>query len=254
MPDTPNHSGRTDLGGRVAIVTGSSSGIGEAIARRLAAAGCSVVVNSSTSVDAGQQLADSLPDAIYVQGDISDPATGEVLVTAAIERWGRLDGLVNNAGVTLPIALADFDKITAEDWDTVLRTNVIGTFLVTQAALGHLRASDDAWVVNIGSIAGERAVGSSMPYSVSKAALAHLTTLLGRFVGPEIRINNLAPGLVDTPWTSQWDALRAGVQAIAPLRRTGTPDDMADACMALIDMKYVTGQTLLVDGGLSLVT
>lgn len=243
-----------DLGGRVAIVTGSSSGIGEAVARRLAACGCAVVVNSARSVEAGQRVAASLPEATYVAGDIGDPATGEALVTAALERWGRLDGLVNNAGRTLDVPLAEFERLEPQDWEVVLRTNVIGTFLVTQAALPHLRRSDDAWVVNVGSIAGDRVVGSSLPYAVSKAAVAHLTSHLARFCGPGVRVNNLAPGLVETPWTASWEAMHAGVSALAPLRRTGQPEDMADACVALVAMRYLTGQTLVVDGGLRLVT
>lgn len=243
-----------DLGGRVAIVTGSSSGIGEAIARRLAAAGCAVVVNSATSIAAGEAVAASLPDAVYVAGDIGEPATAAALVSAAIDRWGRLDGLVNNAGRTLDIPLGDFERLSATDWEVVLRTNVIGTFLVTQAALPHLRQSDDAWVVNIGSIAGDRAVGSSLPYSVSKAGVAHLTTVLARFCGPEVRVNDLAPGLIKTPWTEDWGPMHAGVAAITPLQRVGLPEDMADACLALVGMRYLTGQTLIVDGGLRLVT
>ncbi|HET8929209.1 MAG TPA: SDR family oxidoreductase [Acidimicrobiales bacterium] len=242
-----------DLTGQAVIVTGSSSGIGEAIARRCAAAGAGVLINSATSVDAGEAVAESLDDALYVQGDISDPETGPHLVSAALERWGRLDGLVNNAGRTCEVPLTDLEALTPEHWHRVFDTNVIGTFFMTQAALALLREADDGWVISITSIAGIRQTGSSLPYAVSKAALDHLTTHLAKHVGDKVRINAVAPGLVATPWTETWEGLKAGVTALAPLGRVATPEDIADACEGLIMSRYTTGQTLLVDGGLGLV-
>ena len=242
-----------ELTDHVVIVTGSTSGIGEAIARRLAGAGAGVVVNSARSVDAGERLAAELPDACYVQGDISDPTTATTLVDAARRRWGRLDGLVNNAAVTIDVPLPDIDAVTAELWHRVLGVNVVGTFLVSQAAIPLLREAPDGWIVNITSVAGIRQTGSSLPYAVSKAALDHLTTILAKHVGEGVRVNAVAPGLVATPWTATWDQLKEGVTAIAPLHRVATPDDIADACCALIDTRYATGQTIVVDGGLSLV-
>ncbi|MGI9009117.1 MAG: SDR family NAD(P)-dependent oxidoreductase [Streptosporangiaceae bacterium] len=242
-----------DLTGTAVIVTGSSSGIGAAIARRLAGLGAGVVVNSATSAQAGQRLAAELPDAAYVQGDIGDPATGAALAAAAEQRWGRLDGLVNNAGVTVDVPLPDLDAVTAEHWDTVLRTNVIGTFLVSQAALPLLRQSAAGWIINITSVAGIRQTGSSLPYAVSKAALNHLTAIMAKFAGNGVRVNAVAPGLIATPWTTTWDDRKAAVEQAAPLHRVGTPDDIADACVTLIGTRYATGHTLLVDGGLSLV-
>jgi ketoreductase RED2 len=121
-----------------------------------------------------------------------------------------------------------------------------------QAAAPHLRASDDGVILNITSLAGVRAVGSSVPYAVSKAALNHLTVLLANALGPEIRVYAVAPGLIDTPWTADWDALRETVRATAPLRRTGTPEDVADACIGLVGARYATGQVLVVDGGMAL--
>ncbi len=242
-----------DLSGQAVVVTGSSSGIGEAVARRLAACGAGVVVNSASSVEAGERIAAELPDAVYVQGDIGDPATAGALVEAAQQRWGRLDGLVNNAGVTVDVPMADVDSVTVEHWDTVLRTNVVGTFLVSQAALPLLRSAPDGWITNITSIAGIRQTGSSLPYAVSKAALDHLTTILAKHAGGSVRVNAVAPGLVATPWTDDWDDLKSGVAAVAPLHRVATPEDIADACLAFVVTRYATGQTLLVDGGLGLV-
>lgn len=241
-----------DLTGQAIIVTGSSSGIGEAVARRLADLGAGIVVNSATSVEAGVRIAAELPDAVYVQGDIGEPATATALVDAARQRWGRLDGLVNNAGVTVDVPLADIDAVTVEHWDTVLRTNVVGTFLVSQAALPLLREADDGWITNITSIAGVRQIGSSLPYAVSKAALDHLTTILAKHAGQGVRVNAVAPGLVATPWTADWDALKEGVSAMAPLHRVATPDDIAEAVLAFVSTRYATGQTLVVDGGLGL--
>jgi ketoreductase RED2 len=242
-----------DLAGQAVIVTGSSSGIGEAIARRLSGLGAGVVVNSASSAQAGQRIAAELPDAVYVQGDIGDPATGAELVAAAEQRWGRLDGLVNNAGVTVDVPLHDIDSVTAEHWDTVLRTNVVGTFLVSQAALPLLRRAEDGWIVNITSIAGIRQTGSSLPYAVSKAALNHLTTIMAKFAGDGVRVNAVAPGLVATPWTQDWHDRKAGVELAAPLHRVATAEDVADACLALVAARYATGETFVVDGGLGLV-
>jgi ketoreductase RED2 len=241
-----------DLAGQAVIVTGSSSGIGAAVARRLSGLGAGIVVNSSSSARAGQQLADELPDAVYVQGDIGAPATATALVSAAEQRWGRLDGLVNNAGRTVDVPLHDIDNVTVQHWDTVLRTNVVGTFLVSQAALPLLRQAEDGWIVNVTSLAGVRQTGSSLPYAVSKAALNHLTAIMAKHAGDGVRVNAVAPGLVATPWTQDWHERKAGVELVAPLHRVATADDIADACLALISTPYATGQTLVVDGGLGL--
>ncbi len=242
-----------DLTNRVVVVTGSTSGIGETVARRLAACGAAVVVNSARSAAVGRALAEELPDALYVGGDIADPGTAGALVRAATERWGRLDGLVNNAAVTTDVPLHDIDAVTPAHWDRVLSVNVIGTFLVSQAALPVLRESDDGWIINVTSIAGVRQTGSSLPYAVSKAALDHLTTLMAKFAGGKVRVNAVAPGLVDTPWTEGWDVQRELVTAATPLQRTASPDDIADACLGIVASRYMTGQTMVVDGGLSLV-
>ncbi|HEX9031015.1 MAG TPA: SDR family oxidoreductase [Streptosporangiaceae bacterium] len=241
-----------DLDGKAVIVTGSSSGIGAAVARRLSSLGAGIVVNSASSAQAGRQVAAELPDAVYVQGDIGDPATASALVAAAEQRWGRLDGLVNNAGVTVDVPLHDLDGVRVEHWEKVLRTNVIGTFLVSQAALPLLRQADDGWIVNITSLAGVRQTGSSLPYAVSKAALDHLTTIMAKHADGGVRVNAVAPGLVATPWTADWHERKAGVELVAPLHRVATPEDIADACLALVTTRYATGQTLVVDGGLGL--
>jgi ketoreductase RED2 len=245
----------TEMAGDVVIVTGSTSGIGEAVARRLAGLGAHVVVNSARSNEAGQRIAAELGDAIYVQGDIGDPATAAALVDGALERWGRLDGVVNNAAMTVPVALVDFEQLDVDHWERVLRVNVIGTFLVTRAALPALRASGHGWIVNITSVGGLRQMASSMPYAASKAAVNHMTKIMARFVGPDVRVNAVAPGLIETPWTAvpSFDAMRERFLEVAPLRRTGTADDVAAACLGVIQSPYTTGQVFTVDGGINLV-
>ena len=241
-----------DLSDQAIIVTGSSSGIGAAVARRLAGFGAGIVVNSATSVEAGERVAAGLPDAIYVQGDVGEPSTATALVDAARDRWGRLDGLINNAGVTIEVPMPDIAAVTVAHWEKVLHTNVIGTFLMSQAAIPLLQEAEDGWIINITSIAGIRQTGSSLPYAVSKAAVDHLTTILAKHAGGNVRVNAVAPGLVATPWTKDWDALKEGVSLMAPLHRVATPEDIADACVSFVGTRYATGQTLLVDGGLGL--
>ena len=242
-----------ELDGRVAIVTGSSSGIGEATAHRLSALGATVVVNSSSSVEAGQAVAAALPGtALYVQADIADQAQGHALIDRTIAEFGRLDILVNNAGWTTVVPHGDIDALTDEIFEKTFRVNVFGTWWLTKAAIPHLRKSDDANIVNITSMAGLRPVGSSMAYSMTKAALNQMTALLAKSYGP-IRVNAVAPGLVATPWTSTWDAQHAHIAKIAPLHRSATADDCAEAVLALVRGKYITGQVLAVEGGSTLV-
>ena len=243
-----------ELDGRVAIVTGSSSGIGEATAHRLADLGANVVVNSATSVDAGTAVAQALPtDSIYVQADIADQTQGQHLIDAALDRFGRLDILVNNAGWTTLVAHHDLDGLTEEIFRKTFEVNVFGTWWLTKAAIPHLRESPDPNVVMLTSVAGLRPVGSSMAYSMTKAALNHLTKLLAKSYGP-VRVNAVAPGLVETPWTADWEDQHAAIAAIAPLRRSATPADCAEAVISLIRNPYLTGHILVVDGGTSLVT
>jgi ketoreductase RED2 len=242
-----------ELDGRVAIVTGSSSGIGEGIARRLSELGCRVVVNSASSRDAGSAVAESLPvEALYVQADISDQAQGQALVARAIERFGRLDVLVNNAGWTRQVAHADLDALTDEILRRTFEVNVFGTWWLTKAAMPYLRESLDPSVVMITSVAGLRPVGSSIAYAMSKAALNHLTALLAKSCGP-VRVNAVAPGLVATPLSADMVEQHARVAEAVPLQRSGQPQDCAEAVIALLRNAYVTGQVMVVDGGSSLI-
>ena len=234
---------------RVVLVTGSSSGIGEQIARRFAALGARVVVNSSTSVEAGERVAAELGDeAVYLQADIADPEQAQQLVDTTVERCGGLDVLVNNAGWTTRVDHRDLDGLTDEIFRKTFEVNVFGTWWLTKSAIPHLRRSDDGNIVNITSIAGLRPVGSSMAYAMSKAALNQMTVLLAKSYGP-IRVNAVAPGLVATPWTSEWSDLHAGVARVSPVGRVATPDDVAEATLALVRNRYASGEIFLLDGG-----
>jgi ketoreductase RED2 len=222
------------------------------VARALADAGASIVVNSAKSVAAGEKVAASLPRATYVQADVGEERGCEALVAAALEAYGRLDVLVNNAGTTKVIPHEDLESATDEVWRRILDVNVLGAWHMTRAAVPSLRANGDGLVVNVSSVAGLRPSGSSIPYAVSKAALNHLTLLLARVLGPQIRVNCVAPGLVDTPWTEGWEMIRQRVAEEAPLKRSGRPDDIAEAVLGLARAGFVTGQVVTVDGGMSL--
>ena len=237
---------------KVVLITGSSSGIGEATARAFDAEGASVVVNSVTSVEAGEKVAASLSDGYYVQADVADPAACEALIAKSIERFGRLDVLVNNAGVTKVIAHHDLDAVDDETFRRILEVNVIGTFRLTRLAMPHLKATGDGAVINVTSVAGLRPTGSSVPYAVSKAALNHLSALRGNVMGPEVRVNAVAPGLVRTPWTADWGPVHDAMSTAAPLGRSGKPEDIAQAIVGVAANRYVTGQVIVVDGGVSL--
>ncbi|MFA7761407.1 SDR family NAD(P)-dependent oxidoreductase [Streptomyces sp. NPDC048723] len=241
---------------RVALITGSSSGIGAEVARRLAARGIRIVVNSARSVEAGEKLASELPDAIYLRADISVEDEARQLVASAVEHFGRLDILVNNAGVSQPIPHGDLATADLAVWQKIFAVNVFGTWQTTVAAIPALKKSGNGVVVNISSIAGSRPAGSSIPYAVSKAALEHMTRLLANTVGPDVRVNAVAPGLVETPWTQGKDFFKPiaeQVERLTPLRRVGRTEDVAEAVDSLIRAAYTTGQVLLVDGGAHLV-
>jgi ketoreductase RED2 len=243
-----------ELEGRVAIVTGSTSGIGAEVARQLAAVGAHVVVNSSKSVDAGRALAEALPtECIYVQADISDEAQDQAMVAEVVDRFGRLDMLVNNAGWTSRVAHADLDGLTEEILRRTFEVNVFGTWWLTRAAMPHLRESPAGSVVNVTSIAGLRPHGSSVAYGMSKAALNHLTIDLAKHCAP-VRLNAVAPGLVETPWIDAWPDQREQLAAATPTGRIATPDDCAQVVMMCLTNTQLNGAVIVVDGGYTVVT
>lgn len=238
--------------GRVAIVTGSSSGIGAAVAEQLTDRGATVVVNSSSSVEAGERLADRLDRATYCRADVSDEEQCRGLVGHALDEHGRLDIVVNNAGFTKVIPHHDLDSVTDDVFRRIIDVNLMGTWYLSRAAMAALKESGDGSIVNVTSVAGVRPVGSSIPYAVSKAAINHLTKLMANVVGPEVRVNAVAPGLVRTPWTDDWDAMHAAMADATPLGRSAEAEDVADTVMGVLASRYLTGEVVVLDGGLQL--
>ena len=241
---------------RVAIITGASSGIGAASARLLAQRGWSVVVNYARSAAEAAAIAAACGDAIAVQADVADDAACRALVAAALDRWGRIDALVNNAGTTKFVDHADLEGLTGDDFLRIYQLNVVGPFQMIRAAAPALKASRGA-VVNVSSVAAKLGIGSSVAYAASKAALNTMTFSLARSLAPEVRVNAVCPGYVDTPWhhnalgVDKAAAVAAHYAKMVPLQDYARPDDIADTIAWLIEgARQVTGETIYVDGGL----
>ncbi len=244
MNDTPR---------KVALVTGSATGIGRAAAVRFARHGLAVAVNYSKSdAEAQETLAEverqGVP-AILCRGNVADEAAVRAMVGRCRDELGGLDVLVNNAGTTRFIDHKDLDALTEEVWDEILGVNVKGTFYCCRAALPLLQERGGS-IVNVTSVAGLQGHGSSIPYALSKAALNCLTKSLARAFGPRVRVNAVAPGPVLTRWLAKHlDHVERSLEA-TPMRRAATPDDIADAIVFLaLGTTLMTGQVVVVDGG-----
>jgi NAD(P)-dependent dehydrogenase (short-subunit alcohol dehydrogenase family) len=241
---------------RVALVTGSTSGIGAAIARRLAREGYKVALHGRRSADVGHAMAAELPGATYHQADLADVANAGELVRAVLAHYGRLDVLVNNAGEAARFPHADLKAATPEVWRRMMDLNLIAPWMLIAEAETALRKSAEqgrpAAIVNIGTHAAVRPKGASIPYAAAKAALHHTTRLLALTLGPAIRVNCVAPGLVDTPMSTGWDAAYALWNTKSPMKRAARPEDIADLVAALVANDYVTGEIVIADGGLNL--
>ena len=191
--DVESLIGPRPLVGRVALVTGSSSGIGAVIAGRCAERGAAVVVNSASGAVAGERPAAGLAGAGCAVADVGDPRQAARLVAATVERYGRLDIVVNDAGITGVAAPADVDAATSDAWEPVLRVSVVGTWNVVRAAASHLRATGDGVILNVSPITGGWRAGSSIPYAVCEAALDELTALFASALAPEVHVRSVAP-------------------------------------------------------------
>lgn len=246
----------------VALVTGSATGVGAATALRLAANGYDLLVNYSKSAAEAEASASACRDAgadvIVCRGDVADDADCRALVQAAAGRWGRLDALVNNAGMSSFAGAANWDAIDPATFQRIVGVNALGAFQMIRAAAPHLKAASGA-IVNVSSIAGALGIGSSVAYIASKGALNAMTLYFARAMAPEVRVNAVCPGLVTSRWfvdgigQDGYDKVKAGYEAQAPLARASTPDDIADAVVWLISgARTMTGELLLLDGGLHL--
>lgn len=251
---------RYDLAGRAALVTGGASGIGLATATMLAATGCKVAINHLAKDARGPEQVEALRergfDAIAAPGDVADAADCAAMVERAARDLGRLDFLVNNAGTPgtrTTIAPHELDRLTEELWAQVIEVNLLGVFRCSKAAAPHLRAAGGA-IVSVASIAGINSPGSSMAYGATKAGVVSLTKNLARGLGPEVRVNAIAPGAVDSSWMVEWtNEQRAQSIDRAVLKRRCEPEDLAEVIVFLLaGAAMVTGQTVVVDGGLTL--
>jgi NAD(P)-dependent dehydrogenase (short-subunit alcohol dehydrogenase family) len=241
---------------RVALVTGSTSGIGAATARRLARDGYKVALHSRSSADVGKRMADELAGASYHQADLADEQATRDLVASVLQRHGRLDVLVNNAGQSIRIPHGDLKAATPAVWRRMLEVNLIAPFVLITEAEPALRKSAEAGrpaaIVNIGTHAGVRPKGASIPYATAKAGLHHVTRLLALALGPAIRVNCVAPGLVETPMGANWPEATELWNTRSAMRRPAKPEDIADLVAALVANDYVTGEIVIADGGLNL--
>jgi 3-oxoacyl-[acyl-carrier protein] reductase len=251
-----------ELKGKSAIVTGASSdeGIGSECAKILASRGCNVVVNYATNKAGGEKIAAACraagADAIVVQGDVAKNDDCERLVKACLDKWGRLDVLINNAATTKPIPHRRMDLLDAAEFERIFAVNVIGTYQMTKAAAAHLKASGDAAIVNISSVGAMRAGGSSMAYTASKAAINNLTLSTARALAPEVRVNALCPGGMLGAWTrkilneKQYQERLAAAKTEYPLKRGIWPVDVAVAALFLVEGAItMTGEAIRMDCG-----
>lgn len=248
-----------DIEGKVAIVTGSATGMGRSTALMLAERGCNVVVNFTRSETEAEQTAADVQEfgakALLVRADVSSDAECRSMVQQTLDHFGRVDVLVNNAGATYFVPHPDLEALSEEMWDRILAVNVKGTFFMSRAAAPAMRSSGNGAIVNVSSTAGVRAGGSSIAYAASKAAVINLTVSLARALAPEIRVNCVAPGFIDTRWLAQgygerFESMREAQRRNTPLRDAGQPEHMAQVVLsAITGMDWVTGQTIVADGG-----
>ena len=196
-------------------------------------------------------MASELKGASYHQADLGDETAARPLIESVLKHHGRLDVLVNNAGLSIRIPHADLKAATPALWRQMLDVNLISPFVLVAEAEAALRVAKGS-VVNIGTHAGVRPKGSSIPYAASKAALHHVTKLLALALGPDIRVNAVAPGLVETPMTANWPDMLETWNTRSPMRRPAKPEDIADLVAALCANDYVTGEIVIADGGLNL--
>jgi pteridine reductase len=237
-------------GRRVALVTGAARRIGAVIARRLHTAGFDVALHARRSRAELDALVEELERArasstLALEADLGDVAMLPDLVNASVKRFGRLDALVNNAAAFYPTPIG---TATTAQWDELFAANARAPFFLAQAAAPYLAASNGA-IVNLVDIYAERPLAAHPIYSMSKAALAAMTKALARDLAPDVRVNGVAPGAILWPDAGKSEAAQRAVIERTPLRRTGSPDDIASAVLWLLEAPFVTGEIVRVDGG-----
>jgi 3-oxoacyl-[acyl-carrier protein] reductase len=252
-----------DIRGKTAIVTGSAVGVGRATAFDLARRGANVVINYSRSENDAREAVRLVEStgarALLVKADVADDAQVQSMVKQAVDAFGSLHILVNNAAMTHFVPFQDLDGMKAEYWDDILNVNVKGAFFCARAASKAMKESGGGAIVNIASVAGTRAIGSSIAYAASKAALINMTVALARVLGPEVRVNAVAPGFIETRWlkTGLGDQVYEAGKAMqikqAPLKAVCTPENVAQLVLSLIEgADLVTGECITIDGGVGI--
>jgi 3-oxoacyl-[acyl-carrier protein] reductase len=253
-----------NLKGAVAIVTGSSSGVGAATAKLLAQKGANVVINYASNHEGAEKAAQACRaqgvEALVCQGDVSDDKACQRIVDQTMEHFGRVDVLINNAGITKFNAHDNLAGLDKDDFFNIYGVNVVGPYQMVRAAEHALRASGDAAVVNVASIAGVQGIGSSIAYAASKGALLTMTKSLARVMGPEIRVNAVCPGFIQGEWLEQglgteaYQKMVKTLEAKVPLHRTCTAESVAQSIVSFVDgHSIITGQHVILDGGAHLI-
>ena len=228
--------------------------------KMLAAKGCNVVINytkSEAEARATQAECEKLGvQTLLCQADVSKDEDCRRMAAAAMQKWGRIDALINNAGTTQFVNHADLEGLSADDFHRIYAVNVIGPFQMTRAVTPHMKAAGRGAIVNVSSIAGVMGVGSSIAYTASKGALNTMTLSLARALGPEIRVNTICPGFIQGRWLrggmgdDAYEAAKAMQERTTPLRKAGTPEDMAQAAVWFVEgADLITGEILIVDAG-----
>ena len=251
------------LQGAVCIVTGAGTGAGAACAIQLARKGVRVVVNYSRSEkeakDTVKACEDAGGEAILCKADVASDAECRALARAALDKWGRVDALVNNAGITKYAAATDLEALSAEDFQRLYAVNAIGPYQMIRACAPAMKQQGAGAVVNISSISGVMGIGSSTAYVASKGALNAMTLALARALAPEIRVNALCPGMIETRWhKDRFDAegyakFKQEYEKMVPLGKAASPDDIAEAAVWLLEgAGLITGECILLDSGLHL--
>ncbi|MDJ0926974.1 MAG: SDR family oxidoreductase [Gammaproteobacteria bacterium] len=247
---------------KVAIVTGSATGVGAAAAILLAEQGCNVIINYTRSKDEAEETAATCrekgAEAITVQADVSDDADCQRMAQTAVDAWGRIDYLINNAARTKFNPYPKLDGVDKDDFLNIYAVNVVGAYQMVRAVEPHMRKTGGA-IVNDSSIGGVTGIASSIPYATSKAALNLMTKCLAHVLAPEIRINTVVPGMIQTRWLKggmgeqQYEALLATAKEQLPLQDVATPEDIAEALVFFLTgpgSRLVTGEMLIVDSGI----
>lgn len=247
----------------VALITGGGTGIGAATARLLASHGWRVALNYRASREEAEATAVACRklggDAITFQGDVAIDRDCRRMAKQAFLRWGRIDGLVNNAGTTKVVAATDLEGLSAEDFHAIYATNVVGAYQMTRAVAPAMKTAGDGSVVNVSSIVGIVGGGSSTAYAASKGALNTMTLALARALAPEIRVNAVCPSFVETRWVTgkmdakQYAQVKAGVESSSPLKRICSAEDVAESVAWFIEGgRALTGEILMIDAGIHL--